>query len=98
MAEKPEEKKNRQLSLKAQKNRFDAAKEIKNTVKFIIEGERAEVASSDPLKPYYVIFSGPKLDCNCTSFIFGNAADAAFECKHIIAARERWQEVTSVGK
>lgn len=86
----------KQSSISAEVRRYEKAGELKDQVTFL-SPFRALVPSSDPEKPYFVKFrkefEGDVLDCECTSFMFGVVPDPDFQCKHLIAASEKWDEV-----
>lgn len=86
-----------QHTVQAQKARYDRASKLVSDVQFTTPYD-AIVPSRDPAKPYHCTFREDEelkkhLDCECESFIYGVVRNAKFECKHIIAARDKWDEL-----
>lgn len=85
-----------QHTIMAQKKRYQRANNIEEVV-FTSEFD-ALVQSRNPLKPYHVVFrednkAKRKLDCECESFLYGVVRNEKFECKHIVAARNKWDRL-----
>lgn len=92
-----------------QYKRIQKGIDSRNKVTFVEQGRVAIMPSSDPSFPKgYTIQYGDKLNCECQSFINGNAAttnhkaelpkDMAkdyppFKCYHIYAAEARHREI-----
>ena len=77
--------------------KFALTQNSESPITYTIAGQRAKVPSQRPgEEDHYCTFQG-KLDCDCTSFIYGNVHDPNFECYHIMAARMFWKYITTNG-
>lgn len=75
--------------------RFAKALKIKDSVTFTTP-ETAWIPSISSPEELHQVHFGEKQYCNdCYSFTSGYSSDPNFECYHIIAAKLKWEEITT---